>query len=117
MSVDALNGFLAIQPSRFRFLEAFALTRMLEDGSASAYQLELRLASNPVAGAPRLAMQFEGVCNLQIGDLEGLMGLLVEIRSIAIHGLEALRYRVVESEADAFSFDCASLHFEIVDGP
>jgi len=60
----------------------------------------------------KLRLEFQGVRGLHIGSLEGLFGFVIEITSLAGHHLEGLRFRVVETENDAISFQCLDIKAE-----
>jgi hypothetical protein len=111
-SLEYLNS---IDQTQFPFLERMELSRKIVSGACSGFQLTVVLApaQSDKAGT-RLRLTFKGVTDLRIGELEGLLSLHLEARSIRDDQLEGLRYRVVESEYDIFSFYCfdfeVSLH-------
>ena len=112
MSDAKIDQYFALKPSSFRFLKALSLERQLDSGAAGDYSLRIELTAQPSMDSDRLILRFEGVRNLRFGELEGLLGLLVEIRDAGQEGLEGVRYRVVESEEETFAFDCSDFSFE-----
>ena len=91
--------------SRWSFLVRFALARMVDSDGAGPYELSLTLAEALTGGA-RIQATFTGVVGLEVGDLNGLLGWMLEIEPVADRGLERIRYRVVESENDSLRFWC-----------
>lgn len=105
-SGDAVSRFDAVGQAKFPFLESMELSRDIESGTCSDYSLTLVLV--PAQAGKSLRIVFEGVRDLRIGSLEGLLALRLELRSVRDSQLEGLRYRVVESEHEAFSFYCSN---------
>lgn len=112
MSDAKIEQYVAVAPASYRFLKALSLERPLDSGTAGEYSLEIDLAKEPATESDCLLLRFEAVRNLRLGELEGLPGLLVEIRDASQDGLEGVRYRVAESEEETFAFDCRDFSFE-----
>jgi hypothetical protein len=112
--ISTISEYHALRPARFRFLQSLDLRRSFSDECASSYELTVVLAEAAQANAPRLSLSFTGVVNLKIGDLNGLIGHLIEIRSIADRGLDGLGFCVVEEENGGFSFECKSFSGEVL---
>lgn len=113
MKDPRINQYIALGPASYRFLRSFCLERALESNGASRYEVRIELAKQPSHNSEYLILRFEGACDLRIGKLEGLRGLLVEVWNVVQDGLEGIRYHVVESEEEAFSFDCLDFSFEV----
>jgi len=104
---NAVEQYYSLNPAQFGFLESLKLDRGFNDEEHSDYTLELKLRSHPDRKDRRmLDLSFTGVKDLKIGDLDGLMNLFIDIRSVYEHQLENLRYKIAENENDAFSFFC-----------
>lgn len=109
--------YWSLQPTRFRFLESFELRRVVDDGRAEPYLLTLTLLEEPWSSSGRLRLEFRGVRALEVGSLDGLLGLVVEIRDESERQLEAVEYRVVEAENRAFAFWCRDFEFAEIPRP
>ena len=70
--------------------------------------LELCVQSQPVGGAGEIRLRFEGVRDLEIGNLNGLKFCHLGIEDIRERQLEGLRYAVSDAEGDLISFKCDS---------
>lgn len=105
MSEERVREFLDLGPVQYRFLESISLRRDLSAGGAYPFDLSLALVDSP-SPSRRLHLELMGVSGLKIGDIDGLWGWFVEIRSVVESGLEGLRFRVVESEHDLLSLWC-----------
>lgn len=111
--VDKLENYLLYQ-TKFGYLEGININREISDGESSEYSVELKLCSSPSMWLKeQLVIQFFGVRNLKLGNIEGLYKLFVEIELIKDHQLENLNYRVVESENNTFSFQCSDFNFTV----
>lgn len=104
----------ALQVSRFRFLESFDLYRFINHQSIESTTLTLTLLAEPSQQADRARLCFRGVRGLKIGDLNGLVGLRVEVTEVQSWQLEDCPLRVTESEHGLFEFFCLDLNIELV---
>lgn len=116
MTDDAVHiqQFFDLKPARFPFLESFSLEREIEGGRGSEYTLRLRLASRG-GEAARLEVTFEGVRDLRVGSLEGLLALLIDVKSVRRDQLEGLHFEVREQEHDVFSFSCSEFSWAVTE--
>ncbi len=105
---DAIRQYYSLNPGQFGFLESLKLYREFCDSGCSDYILELKLRNYPGKKKEErlLNLTFTGVRNLKIGVLEGILNLLIDIRSVHEYQLEDLCYKIVENENEAFSFFC-----------
>jgi hypothetical protein len=113
-TVNKLKSYYSLRPSQYGYLEAFKLEREIHDGSCSDYSLKLKLC--PSTGQhknKRLTISFSEVKELKVGDLKGLVSLLIDIRDVQEFQLEDTKYKVVENEYEAFSFYCNDFQFDV----
>lgn len=107
---DAINSYYSLKPSQYGYLETFKLNRKITKEGCSDYFLELQMRStSDFRENNRLHLSFSGVKDLKIGNLEGLLSLLIDIRPIQEYQFENVKYKVVESEYEAFSFLCLDI--------
>ena len=113
-----LREFEQLRPERFRFLELLSVTRSADLHPTDELSLVLVLyspASPESAAIPRLRLDFEGVSDLQIGSLEGLLAWRLKLSDIRSRQLDRARIQVKEVENEALSFFCRSLDFEVLE--
>ncbi len=107
---DLIKKYYSLKPYQYGFLEAFKLHRNISANGCSDYSLELLMCStSPHHLNSRLHLTFSGVKDLKIGDLGGFLSFLIEIRPIQKYQLEGVKYKVVESEYNSFSFLCSDI--------
>ncbi|MBK7759688.1 MAG: hypothetical protein IPN01_25275 [Deltaproteobacteria bacterium] len=109
-----IEEYRSLGPTRFRYLESVELHRVLDDDYDGTYSLSITLLAKPRASSERARFDFSGVTDFKIGDLNGPLCLLFEIRDESHRQLENLRFRVVESEEEAFKFWCRDFEFKIL---
>jgi len=113
-SSDTLvEQYYALKPVDFGFLECLELRQSVQPEGWSGFTLKLWLRSSTTLGAKCLNLVFNGVHDLRIGSLEGLLKFFLEIRSIREQQMEAHNYRVVETEHNAFTFFCSDFSFTL----
>jgi len=108
-----INAFIALEPRHYKFLKTINLTRNISQESCSKYDVELIL-SQLTSSEHELHIRFANVFDIQIGHLEGLFGLFIDIEDVSDMQLEDGKYRVVEQEEQAFSFYCKDFFAELV---
>ena len=111
-----IEEYWSLRPIRFSHLESVELRRVLNadydyDGT---YSLSITLLAELRASSERARLDFFGVADIKIGDLNGAKYFLFEITDESHRQLENLRFRVVESEEDAFKFWCRDFEFTIL---
>lgn len=109
-----IDEYWSLRPTRFKYLESMELHRIVDDTSAETYRLSITLLEEPQAFSERALFEFFGVRELRIGSLDGLLGLLFEVRDETCRQLEDLKFRVVESEQQAFTFWCRDFEFRLL---
>lgn len=111
---DKIKHYYSLKPSQYGYLETFKLHRDIHEDGCSDYSLELQMRStSDICDDKRLYLSFSGIKELKIGDLEGLLSLLIDIRPVREYQLENINYKVVESEYEAFSFLCLNVEATI----
>ncbi|MCK6503022.1 hypothetical protein L6R53_06445 [Myxococcota bacterium] len=109
-----IEEYWSLTPSRFRFLESMVLDRRLCEHAAEPYNLTLTLVDEPTASSNRACFRFYGVFGLKVGDIDGLKGLLFEVRDVSDRQMEGLRYRVIDAENGCIVFYCLDFSFEVL---
>ncbi|HEV7999825.1 MAG TPA: hypothetical protein VGP63_08100 [Planctomycetaceae bacterium] len=110
--IDKLH---ALSRDRFGYLERFALQRSVDPRGGADWQLEIDQRSGTSSDSPRLALSFEGVRGLRIGNLQGLLFHVFEVRSIVDAQLEDLNYTVEDIGEHAISFQCKAFTVRIAE--
>ena len=111
---DIIVKYQSLKPLRYAFLQSLLLRREVKDDACSDYDLKLVLLPRAKENLDeKLELGFHGVRDLHIGDVGGLVGLMIEIKSLGGHQLEGLRFRVMETENDAISFLCSDVEARI----
>lgn len=107
---EKIKRYYSFKPSQYGYLETFKLHRDIHKDGCSDYSIELQMRSTmDISDDKRLYLSFSGIKELKIGDLEGLLSLLIDIRPMQEYQLEGVNYKVVESEYEAFSFLCLDI--------
>jgi hypothetical protein len=109
-----IEEYWSLRPLRFRHLESVELHRVLDADYDGTYSLSITLLAELRASSERARLDFSGVADIKIGDLNGARCFLFEISDESHRQLENLRFRVVESEEDAFKFWCRDFEFKIL---
>lgn len=109
-----IEEYRSLRPIRFRYLESAELHRVMDDDYDGTYSLSITLLAEPRASSERARFEFSGVADLKIGDLNGALCFLFEISDESHRQLENLRFRVVETEEDAFKFWCRDFEFKVL---
>ena len=109
-----IDEYWNLRPARFRYLESVELHRVVGGACAEPYSMSLTLLEEPQAFSERARFKFFGVRDIKISSLDGLLGLVFEIRDEAHRQLEDVRFRVIESEQHAFAFWCRDFEFKIL---
>jgi hypothetical protein len=101
-----IDRFYALRKAEFGYLERLVIQQSVDPQEWSGLQLEIVLRSRTSLRAPRLLLNFEGVKELRVGELRGILFYMIEIDSIADRQLEELNFQVIESEYNLISFQC-----------
>ena len=100
----------------FGYLQSINLSRNIIEDGCSEYALNIILCDYPFyEGNQKLLLTFLGVRDFKIGNLEGLLKLLISITNMSENQMEGINYRVKEDENELFSFYCKTFEFEIID--
>lgn len=111
-----IERYLSLRPSGLRILEALSITRQVSSERATDFVLTLRLKFIGSGESGRvLYLEFTGVRDLKVGNLEGLLGLAIEISPVRDQQLEGIRYRVSEEEHGTLSFWCGSFDASLIE--
>ena len=102
---DIITSYYSLKPSQYGYLETFKLYRVISKEGCSDFHLELKMSSTSnFDDKKRLHLSFSGIKELKLGNLEGLLSLLIDIMNIQEYQLEGAKYKVIEREYEAFSF-------------
>jgi hypothetical protein len=112
---ELLNDFYQKQ-KKFGYLQSLNLSRSISDEGCSEYSLNITLFDYPYnEGDQKLVLTFLGVRDFKIGNLEGLLKLLITIRDISDDQLEKINYAVLEEENELLKFYCEEFDFRVID--
>lgn len=116
---EVVSRYYSLSSYKYQFLESLSLRRSMEDRSSSEHYLNVQLSlvmatfdQGYVDG--KLNVVFDGVRNLQVGDLNGILSFILEVRSLAGHQMEGLRFGVEETEYRALKFECFDVKVEVI---
>lgn len=99
----------------FGFIQSINFFRNINNDGCSEYSLNITLCGNPYyEGNQKLILNFLGVRDIKIGDLNGLFKSLIYITDISEDQMEGINYRVKEDEYQLFSFYCETFEYEII---
>ena len=76
--------------------------------------MELILSKPSGDGFNDLRIRCMNLSDINIGHIEGMFGLLVDIENVRSRQLESAVYKVTELEENAFSFYCEEFFFELI---
>jgi hypothetical protein len=102
-----IKNFLTLTPQEYCFLKSMSIDRKISDEVYHKYDIELVLSKRPSSGSGDLRIKCTNAFDIKINNIEGLPGLLVEIKDVSANQIEGARFRVIEQEENAFSFYCS----------
>ena len=105
-NADLIERYYAIRKNAFGFLDRIELTQSVNPSTWNGFRLEIVLRSAAEASSSLLKLEFSGVRDITIGELNGLLRYIIEISSLENFQVEGGRFKITESEYDAFSFLC-----------
>lgn len=104
--IELINGFYE-KNGKYGYLKDIHITREIFERGCSDFQIKLILTEYPYnKGTDVFEIIFNGVKDIKIGKLEGLLKLVIDIRDLSSSQLEGIKYKIFESENDIFSFNC-----------
>jgi hypothetical protein len=106
-----IDSYYAVRKGTFGFLERIELAQIVDPARWNGFQLTVVLRSEADASSSALRMTFSGVRDIRIGELCGLLRYMLEVRCIEGSQMERSRFKITESEYDAFSFVCEAFAF------
>lgn len=115
--IDKINNFYFLYDANFKYLQSIKCERLIDEASCEAdgtYEIQIILSKYENVSPKKIMMYFLGGTNLKIGKLDGLFGMLVDIRDISSNGLENINFEVREIEYDTFSFVCKDFSIEVI---
>lgn len=111
-----IAAFIGLKPVTYRFLKSISLSRNISHEGCTNYDLELVLGKLLDGdGIEYLKVFSTGVTEINIGEIGGMFGLLVNIEDIRDRQLEGISFRISEQENNAFSFNCANFYASLID--
>lgn len=108
-----VNKYIALQPRYYRFLKALIINRKIDTDEYTKYDIELILCKSSSNENEYIKIRCINSFDIKVGNIEGMLGLLVDIEDIKHRQLEGARYKIVEQEEGAFSFYCEDFFAEI----
>ena len=98
----------------FCYLQSISMHREIhwEEGCSEYFVRIILSAYPPDSKGKKLEINFEGVRNLKLSDIDGLLALLIDIADISKDQMENINFKVMEDENNLFSFYCKSFSFE-----
>lgn len=105
---NSIKDFYDLKPAAFKFLKSVNFTRNISKNGCTDYEAEITLYD--VNTNRQLKMHFSTVTDIQLGNIEGMFGLIIEIKNIKDRQIENASFRVTEEENDIFSFNCSDFY-------
>lgn len=97
---------------KYSYLHGMNLNRSFDND----YNLTMTLCDYPYyEGDARLMLNFSGVRDFKIGELDNWFELELNITDISSSQMEDIKYRVTENENLLFSFYCNAFRFEVLE--
>ncbi len=110
---NLISDFYQIQ-KEFGYLQSIKIFRDITNIGCTDYHLVILLCDFPhYKDAPVLKLKFEGVKDLKIGELDGLIKLLICIKDVSEYQMEGVSFKITENENNLFSFFCERFEYEI----
>lgn len=111
---NSIKEYLDINPHYYRFLKTINLSRKLSQAKSYGYNVELVLSKCSDDSDEDLRIQCVNASDIKIHDIDGMLGLLVDIKDISGRQLESCNYHITEQEEDAFSLNCEEFFVELI---
>jgi hypothetical protein len=99
-----IDAYISLKPRNYRFLKAINISRSISRDRCFRYDLELILSKCSADNDDDLRLLCIGAFDINLGNIDGMLGLLVDIEDISDRQLEGGRYQITEQEEGAFFF-------------
>jgi hypothetical protein len=114
MICNNIPEFISLMPAHFRFLKSIKFTRTVTANGCSRFDADIVLSKITANKIENLNLRCAGVFDINIGDMESVSGLQVEIEDVSANQIEGASFKVLEIEQSAFSFCCEDFFAELV---
>ncbi len=92
------------------YIKELHMFREINGEECERYHFRLILVDYPCWDTDEFFdITFVGVCNLQLGNIDNLSKIMLDIEQIGSYQLEKIRYSIRECENDMFSFQCQDI--------
>jgi hypothetical protein len=114
MIYNDIQEYVALKPRYYRFLKAINFSRKISNEKCYGYDVEILLSKCSSEDDADLRIQCTNAFDIKINNIEGMLGLLVDIEDVKGKQIESGNYRILEQEEDAFSFYCEDFFVELI---
>lgn len=112
-SAERISAFTQSN-KKYPFLKSLHIDRTFNEDGCSEYHLTIALCNFPFyEGDAQLVLTFSGARDIEIGNLQGMLRLMIGITDISKDQLEGINYKVHEDEYDILSFYCEDFDFHV----
>lgn len=114
---NKLNDFYSLYNPTFKYLQSIKCERTISEKNYhtdGTYEIDLVLSKYDNITPKSIIMHFRGATNIKIGDLGGLLCMLIDIDDISSNGLENIKFMVCETEYNTFSFMCNDFSIDLI---
>ena len=112
MIYNDIEEYIELKPRYYKFLKSINFSRQFSQSKSCGYNVELILSKSSYDNNNYLKIQCVNATNIKLGNIEGMLGLLVNIEDVKGNQLEGCNYLIVEEEEEAFSFYCEEFFVE-----
>lgn len=101
---------------KYGYIKSLCIEKQTDDYESYKSNLVLLLCEFPFDdNSKHLRIKFKNIKDLKLGDLEGILKIVIGIQDISSYQLEGIKYKVAENENEQFNFLCSSFMYEMVE--
>ncbi|MBO5343700.1 MAG: hypothetical protein IKJ60_07785 [Ruminococcus sp.] len=91
---------------KYKYIKEIHFSRTLDSEDGLLYDMELILSDFPCESSDTFTINFKGLHDIDIFDLNNCLAFAITIEDVSSHQLEGIRYKVTDAENELFSFFC-----------
>lgn len=106
-----LDAYHTPENFEFQYAKNFVIRKLYKDSGAPFCNVEIVFTKSTFEDLDALELKFIQVVDLEIGNLNALVGCFPQIYDVRSRGWENVRYKAMDEEEGSFSLCC--LDFEV----
>ncbi|SFX63802.1 hypothetical protein [Marinospirillum alkaliphilum] len=114
MVYNSIENYLELKPRCYRFLKVININRQVSQTKKYEYCVELILSKGSDDSDEDLRIRCVNASGIKVGDIDGMLGFLVDIEDVRGRQLEGCNYRIYEQEEAAFSLHCEEFFADLI---